>query len=82
MQANQWAIKANVAIKSNNTAAPYSEYLSIFRATRTNRRRRAVFNKPIRVVVWKNTLLFQDSLKVAYSRLDLKIFAKNYDRIS
>lgn len=51
MQANQWAIRAKVAINSNNTAAPYSEYLSIFRATLTKRSKRAVFNNPIKVVV-------------------------------
>lgn len=51
MQANQWAINANVAINRINTAAPYSEYRSILRATRTNRKRRAVFNNPINVVV-------------------------------
>lgn len=28
MQASQWAIKANVAINSSSTAAPYSEYLT------------------------------------------------------
>lgn len=52
IQANQCAINANVAIKSINTAAPYSEYRSIFLATRTNRNRRAVFNSPINVVVY------------------------------
>lgn len=53
MQHNQWAMSKNVANKSMSTAAPYSEYLSSFRATLTNRKSRAVFNKPISVVVWK-----------------------------
>ena len=53
MQANQWAISANVAMSRIRTAAPYSEYLSIFRATLTNLSKRAVFNRPINVVVWK-----------------------------
>lgn len=51
IHASQCAIRANVAISNNNTAAPYSEYLSIFLATLTKRKRRAVFNKPIKVVV-------------------------------
>lgn len=53
MQANQCAMRAKVAISSSKTAAPYSEYLSIFLATRTRRRSRAVFSKPIKVVVCK-----------------------------
>lgn len=56
MQANQCAIRANVAIKSTSTAAPYSEYRSIFRATRTRRSNRAVFNSPIKVVVCKREI--------------------------
>lgn len=52
MQANQCAINANAATNNNNTAAPYSEYLSIFRATRTSRSNLAVFSNPMRVVVW------------------------------
>lgn len=52
MQASQCAINANVAIRRTKTAAPYSEYRSIFRATRTNRNNRAVFNSPINVAVW------------------------------
>lgn len=53
MHASQCAIKANVAIKRIKTAAPYSEYRSILRATRTKRKSRAVFNNPISVVVCK-----------------------------
>jgi len=53
IQANQWAMRAKVAMSNNNMAAPYSEYLSNFLATRTRRNNLAVFNKPIRVVVWK-----------------------------
>ena len=53
MQASQWATKAKADMRRMRTAAPYSEYLSIFRATRTSRSRRAVFSKPINVVVWK-----------------------------
>lgn len=51
MHASQWAISANVAISSSSTAAPYSEYRSIFRATRTSLSSRAVFSSPISVVV-------------------------------
>lgn len=51
MQASQWAMRAKVAINNTSTAAPYSEYLSIFLATLTSRSKRAVFNNPIRVVV-------------------------------
>lgn len=51
MQASQWAISAKVAISNNRTAAPYSEYLSILRATLTSLRSRAVFRRPINVVV-------------------------------
>lgn len=51
MQANQWAMRAKVAINSNNTAAPYSEYLSIFLATLTNLNNLAVFSKPVNVAV-------------------------------
>lgn len=51
MQANQWAIRAKVAMRRSRTAAPYSEYLSIFLATLTSLRSRAVFRRPIRVVV-------------------------------
>lgn len=53
IHAIQWAIKANVAINNSSTAAPYSLYLSIFLATLTSRKRRAAFNKPVRVVVCK-----------------------------
>jgi len=53
MHASQCAISANVAISSSKTAAPYSEYLSIFLATRTSRNNLAVFSRPISVVVWK-----------------------------
>lgn len=64
MQAIQCAMSANVAIRSKRTAAPYSEYLSIFLATRTNLKSRAVFKRPINVVVWKikrgNRLLEQN----------------------
>ena len=52
-QASQWAIKAKVAISNNNMDNPYSEYLSNFLATLTSRNNRAVFNSPMRVVVWK-----------------------------
>ena len=51
MQASQWAMRAKVAISKSNTAAPYSLYRSSFLATLTNLRRRAVFSRPIRVVV-------------------------------
>ncbi len=51
MQASQCAMSANVAMRRMRTAAPYSEYRSIFRATLTRRSRRAVFSRPIRVVV-------------------------------
>lgn len=54
MQASQCAMSTNVDIRSTRTAAPYSEYLSIFLATRTRRSSRAVFNRPISVVVWKD----------------------------
>lgn len=53
IQASQCAIKANVAIRSTKTAAPYSEYLSILRATLTNLNKRAVLRRPIKVVVCK-----------------------------
>lgn len=52
MQASQWAINANVAINNTSTAAPYSEYRSILRATRTKRNSRAVFNSPISAVLF------------------------------
>jgi hypothetical protein len=55
MHASQWAISANVAISSSRTAAPYSEYRSIFLATRTSRSNLAVFNSPMSVVVWNYT---------------------------
>ena len=51
IQANQWAIRANVAISRMSTAAPYSEYLSIFLATRTNLSNLAVLSNPMSVVV-------------------------------
>ena len=51
IHASQWAIKANVAMSRTKTAAPYSEYRSIFLATRTNLSNLAVFNRPINVVV-------------------------------
>lgn len=54
MHASQCAMSAKVAIRSRSTAAPYSEYLSIFLATLTKRNKRAVFSKPIRVVVCNN----------------------------
>ena len=53
MQESQCAISRKVASSNMSTAAPYSEYLSNFRATRTNRNRRAVFKRPINVVVCK-----------------------------
>lgn len=53
IHAIQWALRAKVPIKSSKTAAPYSLYLSIFLATLTSRKRRAVFNSPIKVVVCK-----------------------------
>ena len=52
IHANQWAIRAKIAISNNNMAAPYSEYLSNFLQTLTSRNNLAVFNNPIRVVVW------------------------------
>lgn len=51
MHASQWAMRAKVAMRRRRTAAPYSEYLSIFLATLTRRRSRAVFRRPMRVVV-------------------------------
>lgn len=63
IHASQWAIRANVAIRSSKTAAPYSEYLSIFLATLTSRSKRAVFNKPINVVVWNRDIKLQFSNK-------------------
>ena len=51
MQASQCAMRANVAIRRSNTAAPYSEYLSILRATLTSLSNLAVFSNPINVVV-------------------------------
>lgn len=65
IHAIQWAIKANVAINKRSTAAPYSLYLSIFRATLTKRRSLAVFNKPMRVVVWKKskTIHYENSFR-------------------
>lgn len=53
MQANQCAMSTNVDMSRTRTAAPYSEYLSILRATRTSLSNRAVFRSPMRVVVWK-----------------------------
>lgn len=53
-QASQCAISTKVAMRRRRTAVPYSEYLSIFRATRTSRNKRAVFNKPMSVVVCKH----------------------------
>ena len=53
MQASQWATRAKADMRRMRTAAPYSEYLSIFLATLTRRSRRAVFSRPINVVVWK-----------------------------
>lgn len=47
-------MSAKVAMRSSRTAAPYSEYLSIFRATLTRRRSLAVFSRPMRVVVWSS----------------------------
>lgn len=54
MQASQCAISANMHMRSIRTAAPYSEYLSNFRATLTKRSSLAVFRRPINVVVCKN----------------------------
>lgn len=51
IQASQCAIRTKVAIRSRRTAVPYSEYRSILRATRTRRSKRAVFNRPMSVVV-------------------------------
>ena len=53
IHANQWAIRAKVAINNNIKAAPYSEYLSSFLATLTSRNNLAVFNSPMSVVVCK-----------------------------
>ena len=50
-QANQCATNAKPNIKSISNAIPYSEYRSSLRATRTSLNKRAVFNKPINVVV-------------------------------
>lgn len=50
-QASQCAMSTKVAIKRRRTAVPYSEYRSIFRATRTSRSSLAVFSRPISVVV-------------------------------
>lgn len=47
-------MSAKVAMSRSRTAAPYSEYLSIFRATLTKRRSLAVFSRPMRVVVWSS----------------------------
>ena len=69
IQANQWAMRANVAMSRRRTAAPYSEYLSILRATRTNRRRRAVFNKPIKVVVCADEKWITDLFFVKVSQI-------------
>jgi hypothetical protein len=43
---------AKAATSRIRTAAPYSEYLSIFLATRTSLNKRAVLSKPINVVVY------------------------------
>lgn len=56
MQASQCAISANMHIRSIRTAAPYSEYLSSFRATLTKRSSLAVFRRPINVVVCENKI--------------------------
>lgn len=61
MHANQCAISANVDINNNNTAAPYSEYRSNLRATRTNRSKRAVLSKPISVVVYKLNKIYKSN---------------------
>ena len=58
-QASQWAIKAKPNIKRKSKAMPYSEYRSAFLATLTNRKRRAVFNKPIRVVVYGKKIAYR-----------------------
>lgn len=50
-------MSTKVDIRSTSTAAPYSEYLSIFLATRTRRSSRAVFSNPISVVVYKESSL-------------------------
>ena len=47
MQASQCAMSAKVHMSRKSTAAPYSEYRSSFRATRTSRSSRAVFSSPI-----------------------------------
>ena len=52
IHASQCATKAKPNIKSKSNAIPYSEYRSAFLATLTNRNSRAVFNSPIKVVVY------------------------------
>ncbi|TNN46765.1 hypothetical protein EYF80_043050 [Liparis tanakae] len=48
MQASQWAMSTKVHMSKNRTAAPYSEYRSSFRATRTNLSSRAVFSRLVK----------------------------------
>lgn len=82
MQASQCAMSTKVDIRSTSTAAPYSEYLSIFLATRTRRSSRAVFSNPISVVVYKESslvcgFLFCNRTHQTHSRNCLK-FLLNY----
>ena len=50
-QANQCDIKVKRAISKNNTATPYSEQRSSFRAIRNKRSNLALFKRPINVGV-------------------------------
>lgn len=59
-------MRANVAMSSSRTAAPYSEYLSILRATLTSLSSLAVFNSPIRVVVCKSKNSLEVVIDVAF----------------
>ena len=66
-QANQWAARAKPTLRSTRRAVPYSEYRSSFRATRTRRRRRAVFRRPIRVVVYERGVKIVLKFKKRYN---------------
>lgn len=79
-------MSTKVDIRSTSTAAPYSEYLSIFLATRTRRSSRAVFSNPISVVVYKESslvcgFLFCPRAHQTHSRNGLK-FLLNYSSSS
>lgn len=53
---------------------PYSEYLSILRATRTSRNKRAVFNKPMRVVVCKHRKHTEKAVQQSHEAISLAAY--------